>query len=347
MPLAMRHYVSGDGYRFGFNGKEADDEWNGEGNLVDFGARVYDSRLGRWLSLDPLSSQYPNHSPYSYAVNNPIFNIDEGGKSVAGWFLKQLFNALGLGSATEITNTFNNWGLQGDFRNAMAFLSGAAYTGVSLNVIDLGISAYQQHPIIKGSRITSEIILGKNVKDVLMSELPFAGRFMEYRNAIADMVETGSWSDREWYNLGKVMTMAIQDGVPAAELISAGIRSGAMTPRGDVGTAVEMTPEPILESPTIGNSGTAGGSRSGKPFTVGGKKIVIDANKAMNSGKAICAECQVETLPALQSQKGITPPKNETQVDHIIPQSKGGDGSPSNGQVLCRDCNIKKSDHKP
>jgi 5-methylcytosine-specific restriction endonuclease McrA len=41
---------------------------------------------------------------------------------------------------------------------------------------------------------------------------------------------------------------------------------------------------------------------------------------------------------------GITSPNNETQRDHIIPKAKGGYGSPENGQVLCRTCNLKKSD---
>ncbi|WP_407653764.1 HNH endonuclease [Archangium lipolyticum] len=34
-------------------------------------------------------------------------------------------------------------------------------------------------------------------------------------------------------------------------------------------------------------------------------------------------------------------------VDHVIPRAKGGEGDPDNGQVLCRDCNLKKSDKAP
>ncbi|MEO5726653.1 MAG: HNH endonuclease [Byssovorax sp.] len=30
-----------------------------------------------------------------------------------------------------------------------------------------------------------------------------------------------------------------------------------------------------------------------------------------------------------------------------MPESKGGDGAPINGQVLCRDCNLKKGDRYP
>ena len=69
-------------YRFHFNGKETDNEVYGEGNALDFGARIYDSRLGRWLSVDPLQTSYPSLCPYNYTANNPIVFIDLGGKSI-------------------------------------------------------------------------------------------------------------------------------------------------------------------------------------------------------------------------------------------------------------------------
>ncbi|MFN5850160.1 MAG: HNH endonuclease [Chitinophagales bacterium] len=84
--------------------------------------------------------------------------------------------------------------------------------------------------------------------------------------------------------------------------------------------------------------------REGKDFTKAGKKAVIDVNKANNNGTTKCQNCKIETTPAQQSKSGVTPPKTETQVDHINPKSNGGSGTPDNGQVLCRDCNIQKSD---
>ena len=67
-------------YRFGFNGKEKDDEISGNGNSYDFGARIYDPRIGRWLSVDPLQKKYPNLTPYNAFENNPVVFKDIEGK---------------------------------------------------------------------------------------------------------------------------------------------------------------------------------------------------------------------------------------------------------------------------
>jgi RHS repeat-associated protein len=72
----------GVGYGFSFNGKERDNETYGEGNAYDFGARIYDPRLGRWLAVDPLSAKYPYASPYNFVLNSPLIAIDEDGEDV-------------------------------------------------------------------------------------------------------------------------------------------------------------------------------------------------------------------------------------------------------------------------
>src|SRR5690554_3702764 len=76
-----RFIVSG-GYRYGFNSMERDNEIKGKGNSYDFGARMYDPRVGRWLSIDPLASKYPSLSAYSFVANCPIKLIDPDGKEI-------------------------------------------------------------------------------------------------------------------------------------------------------------------------------------------------------------------------------------------------------------------------
>lgn len=57
-----------------------DNEMQGIGNSLDFGARVYDTRVGRFLSLDPLMKKFPSISPYIYAQNSPLAMIDKEGE---------------------------------------------------------------------------------------------------------------------------------------------------------------------------------------------------------------------------------------------------------------------------
>lgn len=67
-------------YKYGFNDMLKDDELKGNSNSYDFGARIYDPRLGRWLSVDPHVSKYPAVSGYNFALNSPLLYKDPNGK---------------------------------------------------------------------------------------------------------------------------------------------------------------------------------------------------------------------------------------------------------------------------
>jgi RHS repeat-associated protein len=71
-----------DRYRFGFNGQEKDNEMKGVGNSLDFGARMYDSRVARWAATDPVEKRYPDLTTYGFAADNPIIYIDPDGEKV-------------------------------------------------------------------------------------------------------------------------------------------------------------------------------------------------------------------------------------------------------------------------
>jgi RHS repeat-associated protein len=79
MGMPGRKYSTTSSYRYGFNGKENDNDVKGEGNQQDYGMRIYDPRLGRFVSRDPLTKSYPWFSPYQFAGNSPILNIDLDG----------------------------------------------------------------------------------------------------------------------------------------------------------------------------------------------------------------------------------------------------------------------------
>ncbi len=92
-------------YRYGFNGKENDNEVKGIGNQVDYGMRVYDSRIGRFMSLDPLQTDYPMLTPYQYAFNSPVAGVDLDGKEfnwfMAEWAEKKMFGTSHLQKIRE------------------------------------------------------------------------------------------------------------------------------------------------------------------------------------------------------------------------------------------------------
>jgi len=81
--LMPNRHNSTEAYRYGFNGMEKDDEVkNDAGTHLDFGARAYDSRLGRFMSIDRQTSKYTSLTPYNFVANNPITNIDPNGEEI-------------------------------------------------------------------------------------------------------------------------------------------------------------------------------------------------------------------------------------------------------------------------
>ncbi|RYE27958.1 MAG: hypothetical protein EOP48_34045, partial [Sphingobacteriales bacterium] len=81
MMMPGRKYISGSGsYRYGFNGQGKENETHDEGNEYDFGERIYSPRIGRFLSVDDMTHQYPWYTPYQFAGNKPIWAIDLDGR---------------------------------------------------------------------------------------------------------------------------------------------------------------------------------------------------------------------------------------------------------------------------
>ena len=67
-----------------YNGKELDSK--GGLDWYDYGARMYDAALGRFMKTDRFSEKYVSLSPYQYGANNPVNNIDVNGDSI--WYTR-------------------------------------------------------------------------------------------------------------------------------------------------------------------------------------------------------------------------------------------------------------------
>jgi RHS repeat-associated protein len=80
--LVPNRHGSSTAYRYGFNGKENDNEIMGEGNFQDYGMRMYNPRIGRFFNPDPIivkDHKYPELSTYQFASNTPIQAVDLDG----------------------------------------------------------------------------------------------------------------------------------------------------------------------------------------------------------------------------------------------------------------------------
>jgi len=96
-----------------FSGKELDEETG----YSYYGARYYDPNISIWLSVDPLSDEYPGHSPYNYTLNNPVRFIDPDGRTIVdvngnimydaktGWTKYATADAMRIGNAMLATRT--------------------------------------------------------------------------------------------------------------------------------------------------------------------------------------------------------------------------------------------------
>jgi RHS repeat-associated protein len=171
-------------YRYGFNGKEKDDEIKGGGNSYDFGARIYDSRLGRFLSVDPRTNDFPFMTPYCYAANNPIRLTDEDGEGPG-----DPFRLIFWGGAKKD-------GDNGAFRAASKNVAGD-YGGVPKENIMQVISAREIVTKInaqKNNSIQSVDIFthgGTNALYVNNGNGTYAGNTSLYRSSWAKLLKSG------------------------------------------------------------------------------------------------------------------------------------------------------------
>ncbi|HVV02729.1 MAG TPA: RHS repeat-associated core domain-containing protein, partial [Puia sp.] len=69
--------------KYRYNGKELQNKEFIDGSGLeeyDYGKRMYNSQIGRWMTEDPLSDNFNGETPYCYAGNDPVNKYDVGGK---------------------------------------------------------------------------------------------------------------------------------------------------------------------------------------------------------------------------------------------------------------------------
>ena len=106
MNIPGRKFSAGTVYRYGFNGKELDNESSVQ---YDYGFRIYNPRLGKFLSTDPLFKSYPELTPYQFASNCPIEAIDLDGLEARSFkFIKDFTMSALRGVGNAVSYVANN-----------------------------------------------------------------------------------------------------------------------------------------------------------------------------------------------------------------------------------------------
>lgn len=142
--MSSREYTSSVNNEYIFTGKERDDDTG----LDYFGARYYDSRIGRWYGVDPLMDKHYDFNPYNYVLNSPLKIVDPDGKD-------------------PILIFYPNWeivGTQGEFGHA----------GILLVDNKTGATRYYDLTLKDGTLFEAEInrsIGGEKVKGAEMREV--------------------------------------------------------------------------------------------------------------------------------------------------------------------------------
>jgi RHS repeat-associated protein len=117
-------------YRFAFNGKEIDNqrEWGNSTTAYDYGFRIYNPAVARFLSVDPLTNNYPWNSPYSFAEGDVLRAIDLDGLERA---LVLNFYSDGRQTRTVITVVQDRYGNQVNLRATGATSGGESISGLT------------------------------------------------------------------------------------------------------------------------------------------------------------------------------------------------------------------------
>jgi RHS repeat-associated protein len=239
-------------YRYGFNGKEKDNEITGNGNQIAYEARIYDARIGRFLSCDPLEKVYPWQSAYVFAHNNPIKLIDVMG--MAGADPTPIYHRTSSANAANIS--INGFDPTKSNRNAFTYFSttpeigsigNAAASGNTLINGTLDIS--NARTITKQQMTTwfnqgfTEANKQLNTKYSSMTEVP---NELQYKyQSIADGIRNSKLADfmkadgGEIYNIISKRTIAVAESAIGKVKITGLSGSGASE-------AIQMMTRPSL-----------------------------------------------------------------------------------------------------
>ena len=139
-----------------FNSKEEQRKefYDGSGlDWSDFGARMYDNQIMRWMVIDPMSEKYYSQTPYNYALNNPVLFNDPDGRDVDPSKLK------GTGNITALKNILST-------NAGYKFIAQFMHKGQSIK-INIGSKTTTFTFNVEGARAKDNLVLASSPNEVM------------------------------------------------------------------------------------------------------------------------------------------------------------------------------------
>jgi RHS repeat-associated protein len=291
-----------NGHRFTFNGKEADNDVYGMGNLYDYGFRIYNPRLGKFLSVDPLSKSFPFYTPYQFSGNKPICSIDLDGREDI-YYLESFINRQG-GSVLEVVNE-----TQMGSQALSDFQSQAVNIGYDMFVMSVPLGGLTAEQGAKGNQGVTSIVYNKN--SVMLDENRNTVNVFDEITKIRENQANGLENSGTVYN-------DIKNGMGEEVLFSKGLGESIQKGRSIIVMKVNSAPLDKINSPdkTVGKGNL---SLSAKTF---GHELISHALR-MVTGKKQSPNTDHKDYQGQSDISGVNlqgspGEKFESQVDEVM-----------------------------
>jgi RHS repeat-associated protein len=223
LPLGsiFREYnIASTNEKYDFTEKERDTETG----LNYFGARYYDSDLGRWTSVDPLADKYPGLSPYNYIANNPLRYYDPDGRGI-----KEFFQGIAKAISFDVTVGFQ------------VGLSGNVYgrnIGGNINIISTSILSgdLSSSPELNNGELSKGVSFGVGIAGI-SNEVTSATETSETRNGIYTIItETNTNTNTSSTTLGPISAGTTKTTTTTKNVLT-GQTNKVVTKTGSVGAS--------------------------------------------------------------------------------------------------------------
>ncbi len=315
--------------RFGFAGRDIESV----GGMTYNRNRYYSTSSGRFISQDPIGFNAGDENLYRYVGNSPTNARDPSG----------LFED-GPEGPKIVTLTKNEVqsAVDAEFKELIGELKSQAQKTASDFAQDR-TEARRNAAIAK--QILSDI--KEEEKQRVSRGLLQDSRRREQAVVNLDASASMVIEPYDWYLTAQSIYNHPEDWTSYVGMVPfvPGALGKLIRAADDVPTSIVKEVDELTDTARGGPYGHLGDHpsvNSGKPFTQSQKQKILAENEARNGGELLDDLTGEALVRPQQHTRGVRPPDNEAQVDHVYPRCEGGPNTFSNAEVRARIENIKK-----